>query len=205
MNASGRGLLFVVSSPSGGGKTTLCRRLVKEFPNLQFSISHTTRARRGQEENGRDYHFLDDEQFDKMVAEEAFAEWAQVHSNRYGSSRKSIDEIIGRGQDLVFDIDYQGARQLQSAYPDDTVTVYVIPPSMAELERRLRGRGTDTDEVIVNRLTQAKNELRQYKTYDYFVLNNELDPAYEEFRTIYQATQFNRQRRAALVEALLNE
>lgn len=198
-------MLLVVSSPSGGGKTTLCRRLVDEFSQLQFSISHTTRAKRGREVDGEDYHFIDDGAFNDMISAGAFAEWAQVHNNRYGSSRKSIDETINSGRDIVFDIDYQGARQLQSAYPEDTVTVYVLPPSMAELARRLRGRGTDTEEVIAHRLAQAKTELQQYETYDYFVLNDELDRAYGEFRVIYQATHFNRPRRAHLVEALLQE
>lgn len=200
-----RGLLLVVSSPSGGGKTTLCHRLVREAPPgaLGVSISYTTRAPRGNEQDGVDYHFVDDETFDAMVDEDRFAEWARVHDRRYGTSRETVETALADGRDLLFDIDWQGGYQLRDRYPDDSVLVFVLPPSMTELARRLRGRGTDAPEAIQRRLEVAREELARYVRYDYLLVNDDLDRAYDDFRSIYRAAQLERPRQEGLARALL--
>ena len=142
MNTKERGILLVVSSPSGAGKTTLCRRLVQEHAPLSFSISYTTRGPRSTEQDGVDYHFVDEARFEEMVAADQFAEWAHVHDHRYGTARDTVEQTIARGEDLVFDIDWQGGLQLRDRYPEETVLVFVLPPSMKVLGQRLRGRGT---------------------------------------------------------------
>jgi len=202
-----RGLLLVVSSPSGGGKTTLCQRLVQEAPPgvLGVSISFTTRAPRGSERDGVAYHFVDDETFDAMIEEDRFAEWARVHDKRYGTSRETVETALAQGRDLLFDIDWQGGYQLRDRYPDDTALVFVLPPSMEELARRLRGRGTDSPEAIQRRLEVARAELAHYVRYDYLLVNDDLGRAYEDFRSIYRAAQLGRARQEPLARALLDE
>ncbi|MCC6748318.1 MAG: guanylate kinase [Deltaproteobacteria bacterium] len=206
MTAKRRGLLFVVSSPSGAGKTTLCHRLMAEFPALAFSISYTTRPKRPNERDGVDYHFTDHATFSRMVAEDRFAEWAEVHGNRYGTSLETISQNIDAGLDVLFDIDWQGATQLKSKYPDETVMVFVLPPSLEELSRRLRNRGTDAPEMVARRLAKAREELGHYGEYEYLVTNDDLDQAYRELSAIYVAGHCTRRRRAhralELVEAV---
>jgi guanylate kinase len=199
------GVLLVVSSPSGGGKTTLCRRLVAEFDRLETSISYTTRAVRGSEQDGVDYHFVEDQTFDEMVADDRFAEWATVHGNRYGTGRETVERSLARGEDLVFDIDWQGGYQLQDRYPDDAALVFVIPPTMEELERRLRGRRTDTEEVVRRRLDAAREEMRHSDRYDFVVVNDDLDQAYDDLRCIYRAVRLGWQRQQGRVGRLLAE
>ena len=205
MRKVGRGVLLVVSSPSGAGKTTLVRRLMREYPELRFSVSYTTRPPRDGEVDGVDYHFVDDARFDAMVEAGQFAEWALVHGRRYGTAQQTIVDNIEAGRDVVFDIDYQGGTTLKGKFENDAVMVFVLPPSMRELERRLRSRGSDAEEMVVRRLAKAREELGHYDAYDYLVINDELDKAYADLRAIYAAAHCSRRRRAYRALALLEE
>jgi guanylate kinase len=199
-------LLLILSSPSGAGKTTLTRMLLQRCPELRFSVSHTTRTPRVGEVDGRDYHFVDRAQFLDLVAGDAFLEWAEVHGNLYGTSVAEIDrarETKGCSG-ILFDIDYQGARQIKSKV-SDIVTVFILPPSMRELERRLRGRASETETVVQARFRVAKLEIEQYALFDYLVLNEELNHAFDELRSIVVAERARRKRRAALAESLLRK
>ena len=199
-----RGILLVVSSPSGAGKTTLARRLAKNH-SLHFSVSYTTRKPRAGERDGVDYQFISDDEFTRMVQGQLFAEWAVVHGNRYGTAIDTVNEAIEKGVDCLFDIDYQGGRQIRQQWPDDSVLCFILPPSLAELERRLRSRGTESAEVIESRLAMAKKELAHYKTYDYLVVNEELETAYAELAAIYGAARCARSRNEPRAQALLAE
>ncbi len=198
-----RGLLLVVSSPSGAGKTTLCRRLRDEFAGLHFSVSYTTRAARTGERHGIDYHFVDRVSFDEMVARDELAEYASVHGNLYGTSAKLVHEALAGGVDLLFDIDFQGGRQLRQKFPGDVVLVFVLPPDLRELERRLRARATDSDEVIERRLRMALEELRHYDEYDYVIVNDDFERAYDVLRAVYLAHLHRCERQRARAERLL--
>ncbi len=171
-----QGILFIISAPSGAGKTTLASCLFQEAPDLRPSISYTTRAPRKGEVNGRDYHFVNEEQFVQMRNAGAFAEWASVHEFCYGTPRAPVDDAIKQGRDLLLDIDVQGATQLKAMYPE-AVSLFVFPPSWHELERRLRGRGTDTEAVITRRLHRAREEAREFSAYDYWIVNDNLERA----------------------------
>jgi guanylate kinase len=199
-------LLLILSSPSGAGKTTLTRMLLEQCPELRFSVSHTTRTPRVGEVDGRDYHFVDRAQFLDLVARDAFLEWAEVHGNLYGTSVAEIErarEIKGC-TGILFDIDYQGARQIKSKV-SDVVTVFILPPSMRELERRLRGRASETEAVVQSRFRVAKLEIEQYALFDYVVLNEDLNHAFDELRSIAVAERARRERRAPLAESLLRK
>jgi guanylate kinase len=198
-----RGLLLVVSSPSGAGKTTLCNRLRHEFPELGFSVSYTTRSPRPGESDGVEYHFVDVTTFQDMITRDEFAEHAMVHGNMYGTSAALVQHTLAQGQDLLFDIDYQGGRQLRDKFPSDVVLVFILPPSLRALERRLRARGTDPDDVIARRLRVAREELRHYHEYDYLVMNDDLEPAYDALRAVYVAQQHRRERLRGLAEAIV--
>src|SRR3984957_7303687 len=169
-------LLLILSSPSGAGKTTLTRKLEETFPELEFSVSHTTRPPRATEVDGRDYPFVGRPEFERLAVEGAFLEWAEVHGNLYGTSMAEID----RAQEtpgcagMIFDIDYQGARQIRSKV-DDVVAVFVLPPSMDELERRLRGRASETEEAVRRRFAVAQREIEHYALFDYVVVNQNLN------------------------------
>lgn len=180
------GLLLVVSSPSGAGKTTLARRLLGEFTDLRFSVSYTTRPQRGREQDGVDYHFVSEATFDQMIAAGAFAEWCLVHNRRYGTSVETLRTALCSGQHVLLDIDYQGAAKLREQLPRESRLVFILPPSLPILEQRLRSRGTDASSVIDQRLRKATEELQHYKLYDYLVINRELDDAYAELSAIYQ-------------------
>jgi guanylate kinase len=197
-------LLLIVSSPSGAGKTTLCRRLLEEIPDLRFSVSHTTRRSRPAEVDGRDYHFVDVEAFEQMVRTGAFAEHARVHGHLYGTSLAEIDAARATARGVVFDIDYQGARQIKAAVPA-AVAVFILPPSLAELERRLRGRGTEDEATVARRLANARMEIEHYGIFDYVVVNDDLDRAYADLKSIVLAERCRRQRRAALCESIILE
>jgi guanylate kinase len=197
-------LLLVLSSPSGAGKTTLTRRLLDTHPELTFSVSHTTRPPRGNEVDGRDYHFVSPATFDQMVAAEAFAEWAHVHQHRYGTAKSEIDRARASHQGIVFDIDFQGARQLQAVYPD-LAAVFVLPPSMDELRRRLVGRRTDQPEAIEKRFRQAAVEIANYGLFRYLLVNDDIDRAFERLEAILVAETCRRPRLAPLAERLLRE
>jgi guanylate kinase len=196
-------LLLIISSPSGAGKTTLCNRLRAEFPALAFSVSHTTRKPRANEQNGREYHFVEHGEFRELVAKGAFAEWAEVHGNLYGTSLREVEQARGKdASGILFDIDYQGARQIRAKVPE-AVAVFILPPSMEELERRLRGRASDDEVVVQKRLAKARDEIANYALFDYLVVNDDLDRAYDRLRGVVLAESARRQRKALLAETLL--
>lgn len=204
MSSNSRGLLLVVSSPSGAGKTTLCRRLRSEFPQLRFSVSYTTRPPRAGETHGVEYFFVDRDAFTAMVARDEFAEYALVHGNNYGTAAALVRESLASGIDLLFDIDFQGGRQLRSRFAGDVVLVFILPPSLGELQRRLQARATDAPEVIERRLRVARDELSHYHEYDYVIVNDDLDRAYEALRSIYLAELHRCGRQRAAAEAVLS-
>ena len=204
MSNKTRGILLVVSSPSGAGKTTLCNKLREEFPQIGFSVSYTTRPPRPNEEDGVHYHFLSRDRFQEMAASDEFAEYAMVHGNMYGSAASQITETLASGRDLLFDIDFQGGRQLRNRFPEEVVLVFILPPSLGELERRLRRRATDADDVIAQRLKVARSELSHYDEYDYVIVNEELDKAYDALRAVYLAACHRGARQAALAERLIH-
>jgi guanylate kinase len=197
-------LLLILSSPSGAGKTTLTRMLLENCPELRFSVSHTTRAPRGGEVDGRDYHFIDRARFLELIDGSAFLEWAEVHGNLYGTSIAEIDRARSTPgcTGMIFDIDYQGARQIKSKIPEVTA-VFILPPSMEELERRLRGRASDSEASVQRRFAVAQREIEHYAIFDYVVVNEAIDRAYDELRSIAVAERTKRQRRAPLAESLL--
>lgn len=196
-------LLLIISSPSGAGKTTLTQRLLREMNELTFSVSHTTRRPRANEVDGQDYHFIEVESFRALVARDHFAEWAEVHGNLYGTSVGELDRARReRKSTILFDVDYQGARQIKAKFPG-AVGVFILPPSIDELERRLRGRASDDEETIRRRFAKAREEIEHYPFFDYIVVNRELQRALEELKGIVRAEQCRRWRRADEAEALL--
>ena len=174
LSFSRRGILLILSAPSGAGKTTLAHELIARASNLGWSISHTTRPRRAGEVNGKDYHFVSEETFLSLRDQGAFAEWAQVHRAYYGTTRTTIERALDTGQDLLLDIDVQGAEQLKVCYPE-AVLVFILPPSWQKLEDRLRARGTDEEEAITERIRRAQEETRALACYDYCVINDQLE------------------------------
>jgi len=181
-----RGSLIIVSSPSGAGKTTLTRRLLADHPTtLRFSVSYTTRPRRAGERDRVDYHFVDDATFDAMIEAGEFAEWFTVHGNRYGTARAPIEAALANGDDMIFDVDYQGAAALARQWPADSVRVFILPPDLDTLAARLQKRATDAPEVIERRLRKAIEELGHFEAYDHLIVNHEIDPAYQVLRAIY--------------------
>ena len=189
-----RGVLLIVSSPSGAGKTSLCRRLMADHGDLVLSVSATTRPIRPGEVDGRDYHFVDNEGFDRLIAEDALLEWADVHGYRYGTLRATVDAALGFGQDVLFDIDWQGARDIASKSPHDAVRVFILPPSLAELRRRLVTRSQDSEEVIEQRVANAKDEIAHCGEFDYVFVNDDFDRSYAELAHIYHAERSRRTR-----------
>ncbi len=182
------GILFVVSAPSGAGKTTLVTGLLRRDRHVQLSISYTTRPPRPGEQNGREYHFTDVAKFDAMRERGDFVESAHVHGNYYGTSRVWLEEQLQAGRDVVLEIDWQGARQVRKLFPD-AVSIFVLPPSPGELERRLRGRGQDSAEVIARRLNAARDEMRHVSEFDYVIINKELDDALLELQAVVRAAR----------------
>ena len=189
-----RGLLLVISSPSGAGKTSLSRRLVAQFQGLAPSISATTRAPRPGEKDGREYHFVTPERFDSLIGSDAFLEWADVHEHRYGTPKAPVTARLAEGRDVLFDIDWQGARSIEAALPHDTVRIFILPPSMDALAERLHTRAQDAEDVITRRLGRARGEIAQWPAYDYVILNDDFDRAYGELAIIYQAERLRRAR-----------
>src|SRR5262245_19289181 len=196
------GLLFIVSAPSGTGKTTLVERLVQRLPDLHMSRSYTSRVARAGETDGVDYNFISRERFETMIGEQAFLEWADVFGNYYGTSAADTDEALARGHDVVLVIDVQGARQVRSR-GCEAVSVFVLPPSFAILEQRLRGRVKDSDEQIARRLAVAHNEVDEYSKYDYLVINDEWETAVERLRAIVTAERARTQRKRPQAEATI--
>jgi guanylate kinase len=182
------GVLYVISAPSGAGKTTLCKEIIDIFPNLLHSVSYTTRPPRTGEVHGRDYFFVGKEEFSRMVEGGEFAEWAEVHGNLYGTSLATLKENRSRGIDLILDIDCQGARQLKERF-EGGVFIFVLPPSIDELRRRLDNRSSDTEEVIERRIKNAAGEIREARWYDYIIVNDKFSEAVEQLQSVLIAEQ----------------
>ena len=195
-------LLLIVSSPSGAGKTTLCHKLLAEFDDLKFSISHTTRKPRPEEVNGQDYHFVDEKQFNKMVENKMFVEWARVHGNRYGTACTEVSAAATSSKDLIFDVDFQGARQIKEQYPG-AVGVFVLPPSIEELQRRLKARGTESVESLERRFKAALEEIAQHDILDYLLVNDDLEIAYDFLKAILMAERSKHERNVYLAKEML--
>jgi len=193
-----RGLMLVLSSPSGAGKTTLSRKLLETDPGVELSVSVTTRKQRPGEIDGRDYHFIDAARFDAMVKGGELLEWAQVFGHRYGTPRAPVEAALANGHDVLFDIDWQGTQQLREKADHDLVSIFVLPPSMADLERRLRRRAQDPDEVIRARMATAIDEMSHWAEYDYVVINTDVDRAFREVHTILAAERLKRERQTGL-------
>ena len=194
-----RGVLFVLSSPSGAGKTTISRMMLDADSDIALSISATTRPPRPGEVDGVHYHFVDTERFKKMAADGEFLEWAHVFGHRYSTPRAPVEELLAAGKDVLFDIDWQGAQQLYQEAGPDVVRVFVLPPTMEELERRLRSRGTDSDEVIAARMERAANEISHWDGYDYVLINDDVDGCFDEVRAILRAERLKRRRQIGLI------
>lgn len=191
------GNLYVIAAPSGAGKSSLVKALMAQDQRLQLSVSHTTRAPRGQERNGREYFFVSHEAFDAMVQADAFVEWAHVHSQRYGTSRKAIEDRIAHGTDIILEIDFQGAVQIKKLYPN-TVTIFILPPSLEELRARLEKRGEDAPDVIGLRMENAQTEMAQVDRFDFVIINDLFERALFDLQSIVHAQRlkYSAQRRA---------
>jgi guanylate kinase len=193
-----RGLLIVLSSPSGAGKTTISRMLLDADDEIAMSISATTRPMRPGEHDGKDYHFVDDEAFDQMIRDNEFVEWANVFGYRYGTPKSPVKDALREGRDILFDIDWQGARQLEPDFKGQLVTIFLLPPSMAKLEERLRARGTDSREVIADRMHRANDEISHWAEYEYVLVNDEMDDCLARVRAIIAAERSKRVRQTNL-------
>ncbi|MEQ1687739.1 MAG: guanylate kinase, partial [Sphingopyxis sp.] len=194
-----RGILFVVSSPSGAGKSTISRKLLSGDDGLTMSVSATTRPIRPGEVDGHDYHFVDVATFKDMVAEHAFLEWAHVFGHRYGTPRSPVEAALAAGRDVLFDIDWQGAQQLYQRAGGDVVRVFIFPPSLSELERRLRARATDSEAVIAGRMERAASEISHWDGYDYVLINDDVEKCYEDVASILDAERLKRSRQTGLI------
>ncbi len=193
-----RGLMFVLSSPSGAGKTTLSRLLIKRVQGLSLSVSATTRPMRPGEVDGRDYTFVDKVTFEAMVKRDELLEWATVFDNRYGTPREPVEAALSSGRDVLFDIDWQGTQQLREKARADVVSVFILPPSAVDLEKRLHTRAQDSDAVIRGRMDRAAHELSHWAEYDYIVINQNIDEAFAEVQSILKAERLKRERRTGL-------
>jgi guanylate kinase len=193
-----RGLMFVLSSPSGAGKTTLSRLLLERMPGLRMSVSATTRPMRPGEVDGRDYLFVDNARFEDMVKRHDLLEWAVVFENRYGTPRAAVEAALAAGQDVLFDIDWQGTQQLREKARADVVSVFILPPSASDLEKRLHSRAQDSQEVIRKRMSRASHEMSHWAEYDYIVINRDIDEAFAEVQSILKAERLKRERRVGL-------
>ncbi len=193
-----RGLMLVLSSPSGAGKTSIARRLLELEPELVMSVSVTTRPKRPGEVDGVDYHFVDEARFRAMVARGELLEWARVYGHHYGTPRAPVEQALAAGRDVLFDIDWQGAQQLREAAADDMVGVFILPPSREELARRLRRRAQDPEEVVRYRLAQVASDVTHWAEYDYVLVNRELEASVAAVRTILTAERLRRRRQPAL-------
>lgn len=195
-----RGLMFILSSPSGAGKTTIAKKLLGADDNLAMSVSVTTRQMRPGEIEGRDYYFTDRPGFDAMIDQDAFLEYAEVFGNCYGTPRGAIADRLATGGDVLFDVDWQGAQQLSQRAREDVVSVFLLPPSIAALESRLRSRGTDSDEVIAGRMDRARAEISHWDSYNYVVVNENIERCFVEVNTILAAERLRRERQTGLIE-----
>ncbi|WEX87572.1 guanylate kinase [Sinorhizobium garamanticum] len=195
-----RGLMLVISSPSGAGKSTIARNLLEADPELSISVSVTTRAKRSSEIEGRHYFFKSIREFEALRTTDSLLEWAEVHGNFYGTPRDAVEAAMAEGRDMLFDIDWQGAQQLQEKMGGDVVSIFILPPSMAELQSRLHRRAEDSEEVIATRLANSRAEIEHWREYDYIVVNDDLDRAFSAVRAIVEAERLRRDRRPGLFE-----
>ncbi len=199
-----RGMLFIISAPSGAGKTTLAKALVNSVPGTVLSVSHTTRSRRAGERDGVDYYFVDGQRFQDMVREGKFLEYAEVFGNFYGTSRAAVEQQLSQGDNVLLDIDWQGAREVKRKMPD-VRSIFVLPPSRSELEKRLRGRGQDSDTVIMERMRKASAEMRHHDEYEYLVVNDDFGQALADLRAIITGNEGRRRTVSADLKNLLRE
>jgi len=193
-----RGLMLVLSSPSGAGKTTLSRKLLESDARIELSVSVTTRLKRANEQDGRDYRFIDKAQFNRMQESGALLEWAEVFDNLYGTPREPVEKALAAGRDVLFDIDWQGTQQLRERARGDMASIFVLPPTMPELERRLHTRALDDDDVIKGRMAKAGDELSHWPEYDYVIVNDDIERAFGEIRQILAAERLKRERQTGL-------
>ena len=200
MNKGVRGVPLVLSAPSGGGKTTLCHRLMDELSSIEFSVSHTTRPLRGKEVDGVDYHFVDETKFKSMIEADQFLEWAQVHDNYYGTSLEQAESRLSQGTDILFDIDIQGGHQIADRMKD-AVLIFILPPNMTVLGERLRGRGTDSEEQIEKRMQAATQEIKEATGYTHWIINDDLEKAYKELSSIVLAERIRRRSQDGIIES----
>ncbi len=194
-----RGVLFVLSSPSGAGKSTIARKLLADDPHLSMSVSATTRPMRPGEVDGKDYHFVTLDRFREMASAHEFLEWAHVFDERYGTPRAPVEEMLAAGKDVLFDIDWQGAQQLYQIAGGDVVRVFILPPSMEELHQRLLKRATDSIEIIDRRMARAANEVSHWDGYDYVLVNDDIEDCFRKVRTILAAERLRRSRQTGLI------
>ena len=195
-----RGLMLVLSSPSGAGKTSIARRLLDEDDNLTLSVSATTRPPRANEVDGRDYHFVDQERFDRMVAQDEFLEYATVFSNSYGTPKADVMSALERGEDVLFDIDWQGEQQLKQSARNDLASVFILPPSTGELARRLQQRAQDPADVVAARMAKAPDEISHWPEYDYIIINYDIEESVAQVQAILAAERLRRERQIGLTE-----
>lgn len=199
---SNRGNVLILSAPSGSGKTSLAHRVLPRFEDLRFSVSHTTRSRRQGEQNGKEYFFITADEFEAMVRQDEFLEWAKVYGNYYGTSRQFVETLIEQGIDVLLDIDIQGARKVKELIPE-AVMIFVMPPSFEVLESRLRGRGLDDEDVIEHRLQIARDEIKYYRMYDFVIINRDLERSVAELQSVITATRCRIERRRMRAEEIV--
>jgi guanylate kinase len=195
-----RGLMLVISSPSGAGKSTIARNILEADRGMSLSVSVTTRERRPSEIEGVHYHFVSKKEFERLKSSDSLLEWAEVHGNFYGTPREPVEVAMAEGRDMLFDIDWQGAQQLQEKMPADVVSIFILPPTMAELQSRLNRRAEDKPEVIATRLKNARDEIAHWREYDYVVVNDDLDRAFASVRGIVEAERLRRDRRHGMFD-----
>ena len=199
-----KGLMLVLSSPSGAGKTSICKSLLKLDKNIKLSISVTTRPKRSEEKNGEDYLFVDNKKFSRMLKKNYFLEQASVFGHNYGTPKKMVEDKLFKGEDLLFDIDWQGAQQLRSKMREDVVSVFILPPNKKELEKRLKERGQDSPEVVLERMSSASKEITHWAEYDYVLVNTKLDESVLKVYNILKAERLKRIRQIGLAEFVRN-
>ena len=198
LDKSNRGLVLIISSPSGAGKTTICKKLIEEVNNLNLSVSVTTRLKRSDEVDGKDYFFRSDKEFDDMVAQEKFLEHAKVFDHSYGTLKSEIDTKIINGINVIVDIDWQGTRQIEQHIPDDIVKIFILPPSIKELEKRLGARATESQDSFKKRMSEARKEISHYSEYDFIIINEDIQESVNKIKTILHSESLRRHRQVGL-------
>ena len=198
LDKSNRGLVLIISSPSGAGKTTICKKLIEEVNNLNLSVSVTTRLKRSDEVDGKDYFFRSDKEFDDMVAQEKFLEHAKVFDHSYGTLKSEIDTKIINGINVIVDIDWQGTRQIEQHIPDDIVKIFILPPSIKELEKRLGTRATESQDSFKKRMSEARKEISHYSEYDFIIINEDIQESVNKIKTILHSESLRRHRQVGL-------